>query len=231
LNEETVNFALGWLQSVSDPKTKREVLRQLDGVTNAALKAPMMAQLAQETNSNVRQEAIENLRPFVNDPEVESRLWQLLKDPSAHVREAAEKALRHGPLTETRADSLRQRALDPQTPLDERLTAARALRDAEVSAPEVTKALVEFAKNAQDPIERAKLFRALDNTDDPALMLPLVNALQDPNPVVREKAADALSGLAKKEPAIQQWLRYIAENDADSRVRREALRALESRTN
>jgi HEAT repeat protein len=179
----------------------------------------------------VRKEAIENLRLFVNDAEVETRLWQLLKDPNADVRREAEQALRHGPISETRAAALRQRALDPQSPFDERLTAMRALRDANVNAPEVTSALVELAKTAQDPHERAKLFRALDGSDDPALMLPLVNGLQDPNPVVREEAADALSELAKKEPAIQQWLRYIAENDADPRVRREAFRALGNRSN
>ncbi len=231
LNDEAVNHALAWLQSVTDPRTKRELLRQLDGVTNAALKAPLLGLLAQETNVAVRKEAIENLRSFVNDPDVETRLWQLLKDPDATVRKEAEAALRHGPLSETRAAALGQRALDPQAPLDERLTAARALREANVNAPEVTKALVELAKTAQDPFERAKLFRALDGANDPALMLPLVNGLQDPNPVVREKAADALSGLAKTEPAIQQWLRYIAENDADPRVRREAFRALENRVN
>jgi hypothetical protein len=231
MNDDTVNHALAWLQSVTDPRTKRELLRQLDGVTNAALKAPLLGLLARETNGAVRQEAIENLRPFVNDPEVETRLWQLLKDPDADVREEAEEALRRGPISETRAVALRQRALDPLAPLDARLTAMRALRDANLKAPEVTSALVELAKTAQDPLERAKLFSALDGSDDPALMLPLVNGLQDPNPVVREKAADALSELAKKEPAIQQWLRYVAENDADPRVRREALRALGNRNN
>src|ERR1041384_672640 len=43
MNEEAVNFALGWLQTVSDPKTKRELVHQFDGVTNAAIKAPMLA--------------------------------------------------------------------------------------------------------------------------------------------------------------------------------------------
>jgi HEAT repeat protein len=60
------------------------------------------------------------------------------------------------------------------------------------------------------------------------MKLPLVYGLQDPNPIVRERAADALSGY-KEDPAIVEWLRYVWENDADPRVRREAQQSLRSR--
>ena len=60
------------------------------------------------------------------------------------------------------------------------------------------------------------------------MMAPLVYGLQDPNANVRARAADALSGY-KSEPAVAEWLRYVAQNDADSRVRREAEQALRDR--
>ena len=43
--------------------------------------------------------------------------------------------------------------------------------------------------------------------------------------VVRERAAGALSGF-RSEPVVQEWLEYLAENDADQRVRREAFQSL-----
>ena len=53
----------------------------------------------------------------------------------------------------------------------------------------------------------------------------VVAAMQDPNPLVRERAADALNDFSS-DPNILQWLRYVAENDADPAVRRQAFRAL-----
>ncbi|HKS35765.1 MAG TPA: HEAT repeat domain-containing protein, partial [Verrucomicrobiae bacterium] len=207
MNDEVVNSAIGWLETATDPRMKRDLLGQLEGVTNAALKAPLLGLLAKETNGDVREQAVESLRAFVGDSQVEDLLWQLARtDPNEDVRDQAEEALREAPMTETRTAALRQRALDPQAPLDERLIAMRALNDADVEAPEVMKAMAELVQGTQDPVERARLFRALDGVNDPSLMVPLVNGLQDANPVVREEAVDALSGFSK-EPAIAQWLR------------------------
>jgi HEAT repeat protein len=61
---------------------------------------------------------------------------------------------------------------------------------------------------------------------DPTLKVPLVYGLQDANAQVRARAADALSSHAA-DPAVQQWLRYVVDNDSDPRVRREAQQALE----
>jgi len=54
----------------------------------------------------------------------------------------------------------------------------------------------------------------------------LVYGLQDQNPTVRKQAAESLSGFAS-DPQVQQWLRYVAGNDGDPRVRREAFKSLE----
>jgi len=57
-------------------------------------------------------------------------------------------------------------------------------------------------------------------------MLPLVNGLQDPNPIVRQKAADSLGSYP--DPRVQQWLEHVLQNDTDEAVKREAHRALEA---
>jgi HEAT repeat protein len=54
---------------------------------------------------------------------------------------------------------------------------------------------------------------------------PLVHGLQDPNPLVREEAVDALSDF-RDDPAVLQWLQYVSQNDADPQVRREAFESL-----
>jgi HEAT repeat protein len=227
LSDEVVGKAITWLDSASDPRTRREILKQLDGSTNATLKATLLGLVARERDGNIRQEAVEDLRHFVNDPQAENLLWQLLgTDPDEKVRQKAQDALQRGPVSGTRAAALRDRALDAQVPLEERVTAMRALSHGNVDAPEVMASLAELAQNTQDPIERAKLFRAFDGIENPAFKAPLVYGLQDQNPVVRKEAANALSGFTS-DPQVQQWLRYVAGNDGDPKVRREAFKALE----
>jgi HEAT repeat protein len=90
--------------------------------------------------------------------------------------------------------------------------------------------MVDRVATSTDPVERARVFDAFDGFSDPTLKAPLVYGLQDPSPVIRERAADALSGYTS-DPLVQQWLQFIAENDDESRVRREAFRALADRNN
>jgi HEAT repeat protein len=228
LSDEVVSQAITWLDSASDPRTRREILKQLDGGTNANLRATLLGLAGRERDANVRQEAVSDLRHFVDDPQAENLLWQLLRtDPDEKVREKAQEALRKGPLSESRAADLRQRALNAQAPLEERVTAMRALNQGSVDASEVMTTMAELAQNTKDPIDRAKLFRAFEGIDNPALEAPLVYGLQDQNPSVRKEAANALASFAS-DPQVQQWLRYVAGNDGDARVRREAFKALEN---
>jgi HEAT repeat protein len=229
LTDNVVQHATSWLQTAQEERTRRELLQQLDGATNAALKQPLLNLAAKETSSDVRQEVVENLRNFIDDPQVENLLWSLLKnDPDEDVREEAEDALREGPLSPARLESLRQRALNAEAPIEERLVALRALSRARADVSEVVGIMAERAQRTTDSAERVRLFDAFDGLRNPALAPALVQGLQDPNPVVREKAADALSDFAK-DPGVQQWLRHVSENDADQRVRREAFRALGKR--
>jgi len=169
---------------------------------------------------------VENLRSFVADPQVEATLWSLLKnDPDEDVRDEAAQALGRGPFTESRVAALKERALDSQSPLDERLMALRALDRANVDSGTATAMLAELAQTTTNPDDKLKLFRAFDGSDDPVVKLPLVYGLQDANPLVREEAVDALSDF-RDDPAVLQWLQYVAQNDADPQVRREAYQAL-----
>ena len=228
LSDEIVTHAMSMLQTSTNGNTRRALLQQLDGVTNAAMKQPLMAMLDTETSGNIREELVDVLTEFTGDPTVENKLWQLaLNDPDGEVREEAQEALADGPTSPERVELLRQRAANPDASLDERLISMRALREAGAQAPEVITELAALAQNSgTDPVTRAKLFRAFDGINDPNLMSPLVHGLQDPNPVVRESAADALGSFAS-DPRIQQWLNHIIANDSDPRVKREAFQALE----
>jgi hypothetical protein len=227
--EEVAQFASGWLQNLTNSELKRDVLQQLQGATNPVLREPLLHMAAMDPNRGVREQAVENLSRFVTDPQVEARLWDTMKnDPSPDVREQAQDALLAGPLSDTRMAGLRQRALNPDSSIEERTTALRALQRGRADVSDIAASLAQAVQQTPDPLERVRIFRAFDNTSDPAFVPPLVQGLQDPNPVVREEAADALSHY-RSDPTIQQWLRYLAENDVDPQVRREAFRALENR--
>lgn len=227
VTDEVAAQAVTWLQSSTNQNTRREVLQQLDGATNAALKQPLVAMLQTETFGNVREQLVEVLSNFAGDPAVEGKLWEVaMNDADEDVREEAQDALTEGRMTPERVERLRQKATDPAAPLDERLLSLRGLREANAQAPEAVAEMANLAQNSTDPVMRAKLFRAFDGINDPALMAPLVSGLQDPNPVVRENAADAL-GSFSGDPRVQEWLNHVIQNDADPRVKREAHSALE----
>jgi HEAT repeat protein len=226
LTDEIVQHAMNWLHSSTNANTRENVVQQLEGLTNAALRGPLLALASADASADVREQAVDNLRRFVNDSEVETQLWEIMRnDSSSDVRDQAMEALIEGPVTQTRLTALRERATNPNTSVDERTVAWRALREANQSAPEVSAALAELAHTTQDAHERARLFRVFDDAGDPAFVPPLVQALQDPNVLVRERAADALSDY-NSDPNVQQWLRFVAENDVDAGVRREASRAV-----
>jgi len=229
LTDDLVQNALAWLQSSTNAGTRRELVQQLRGATNAAVKGPLLALMSTEKTDNVREEVAQSLRRFTDDPAVESALWNAaLNDPDEDVRDEAQDALREGPAGEARLATLRERATNPQATLDEQLLALDALRNAKAPTSDIIAGMADLAQNSQDPLQRTKLFQAFDDFNDPATKVPLVHGLQDPNPLVREEAADALSGHTS-DPAVREWLQYVASNDADPRVRREAMEALRER--
>lgn len=227
VSDDVLAHAMGWLQSSTNTGTRRDLLRQMDGLTNSTLKQPLLAMLSSETNGGVREELVDTLADFASDPAVEQKLWDLaLNDQDGDVREEARDALTDGRMTPERVASLQQKANDPNLSIDARLLALQGLSEADASAPEAVAQLADLAQNSSDPILRAKLFEAFDDIRDPSLMVPLVYGLQDPNPVIRERAADALGSYGSDE-RVQQWLNHVIQNDTDPRVKREAFQALQ----
>jgi hypothetical protein len=227
INDQVAMQAVNWLQASTNAGTRRNLLRQMDGLTNATLREPLIAMMSSEQNGNVREELVDVLADFVSDPAVEQKMWDMaLNDPDGDVREEAGDALTDGEITPARIESFRQRAGDANLSLDARLLALRGLNEANASAPEIIADMAHLAQTSTDPVTRVKLFEAFDGIQDPSLMAPLVFGLQDPNPVVRERAADALGSFGSDE-RVQQWLNHVIQNDTDPRVKREAFQALE----
>jgi hypothetical protein len=227
LSDEAITQTLSLLQTSTNANFRRELLQQLEGVTNAALKQPLIAMLDTETSDNgMREQIVNALRRYADDPAIETKLWDLaLNDPNTRVRDQAREALARAPATPERVEQLLTKAANPEASIDERLISFRALRLAKSHTPELVSELATVAQNTTDPIARAKLFKSFNGLTDQSLMVPLVNGLQDADPIVRQNAANALSEFS--DPRVQQWLTHLIQNDADPTVKREAHTALE----
>jgi len=228
MDEAGINITMNWLNSATNSGVKENILRNLEGMTNASMQSTMMQLALNDSNPRVREQAVDNLGRYVSDPNVEAQLWGIMNsDSPQNVREEAMNALRRAPVSATRVADLKRMATDSKVDMDERLFALRALRGNDEAIPQVMSALADQAYTSQDPQLRARLFQAFDGYNDESLKVPLVYGLEDPNPVIRQRAADALSGF-KSDPAVRDWLTHVSENDADPQVRREAFQALQN---
>jgi hypothetical protein len=230
ITDDSLLHALNWAQGATNSDTRDDILSALEGLTNSVLRDPLLSFAVNDSDPSVREQAVDSLRRFAGDPKVETELWKMINDPDEDVRDTAMEAIIEGPKSEARMAALQQRASNPDGPLDERLLAWRALRESNQDAPETLAAFAQIAQTSQDPFERAKLMRAFDDAVDRAtsrdsVLLPtLVQGLQDPSPLVREPAANALKDFFA-DPNAQKWLRWAAENDPDPAVRKEAASA------
>jgi HEAT repeat protein len=228
MDEAGINSTMNWLNSATNAGVRQNILRNLEGMTNTSMQSTMMQLALNDSDPKVREQAVDNLGRYVSDPNVEAQLWGIMNsDSPKNVREEAMNALRRGPVSEARVASLQRMATDSNVDMDERLFALRALRGNEAAMPKVMSALANQAFASQDPHERARLFQAFNGFQDESLKVPLVYGLEDPNPVVRQRAADALSGF-RNDPSVREWLTYVSQNDVDPQVRREAFQALEN---
>lgn len=225
VTDEVAMGALAWIQSSTNAQTARTLLDQFDGLTHELMKAPLMQFATSHADIRVRQQAVENLGHYASDPAVSALLWQSLNDPEESVRREAANSLRNVPVTEANMADLRLRAMNSATSLDERLTAFQSLARSRADVSDLAASMAAAAQTAQNAGDRARIFAAFDGMNNPALAAPLVGGLQDPDPGVRRAAADSLRALGN-DPAIAEWLRYVAENDNDPRVRREAMQSL-----
>ena len=232
ITEEALSQAINWAQNSTNANTRDEVLSVLEGLTNSVLRDPLLAFALNDPNASVREQAVDSLRRFVNDPSVEAQLWKMINDPD--VGRTAIQGILDGPKTAARTAALQERASNPNSSLEERIVAWRALRTSDQDPSEVSAMLAQMAKSSQDPFERVRLIKAFDDavnrptSRDAVLLAPLVQGLQDTSPLVREPAARALRDFSA-DPTVQKWLRWAAENDPDSGVRKEAAAAFLNR--
>ena len=227
LSDDAVMHALNWLQTATNGGLREDILQQLEGVTNAAVRGQLLAMAATDPDPDVREQAIDNLQRFMTDPQVESELWKMTNDPDEDVRDQAREAITEGPMTPERVTALQQRALDANASLDDRMLAWEALREQGRDVPGASDAFAQMVQAAQDPFERARMLRALDEVidragpNDASLLPVIIEALKDPNPLVRQPAADFLNDF-REHPAAKEWLKYTAQTDPDPGVRNQA---------
>ena len=125
-----------------------------------------------------------------------------------------EQAIWEGVIMDTRAaDAVRLDALEmwnrPGTLLGSRRTLSGVAIDS----------AIELARDSTDPTIRSALWKGLGFTADPAVMLPLVDALRvDPDAGVRGAAADALDAFALN-PTARAVLEGAVNNDDSVDVR------------
>jgi hypothetical protein len=216
ITEDALSHAMNWAQSATNANTRDEILSSLEGLTNSVLRDPLLAFAINDPNASVREQAVDSLRRFVSDPNIEALLCL------------------DGPKSEARMAALQERAANPNSSLEERIVAWRALRTANQDAQQTSATLAQLAQSSQDPFERARLMKAFDDavnrptSGDTVLLPPLIQGLQDASPLVREPAARALRDYST-DPNVQKWLRWAAENDLDPAVRKEAFSALNRR--
>lgn len=229
ITEEAISHAMNWAQGATNANTRDEILSSLEGLTNSILRDPLLSFALNDSNASVREQAVDSLRRFVNDPAIEAQLWKMINDPDAG--RTAIQGILDGPKTEARMAALHERASNPNASLEEKIVAWRALRGSNMDIQDISATLAQMAGSAEDPFERAKLIKAFDDavsrptTRDAVLLPPLIQGLQDASPLVREPAARALRDYGA-DPTVQKWLRWAAENDLDPGVRKEAANAL-----
>lgn len=87
---EVVRSMVQWAQTVSDPRIRADIFRQLEGVTDPVLKQALINGLLNDSSSEVREEAAETLARFQEDPNVVTWLERSARsDKEEEVRRQA----------------------------------------------------------------------------------------------------------------------------------------------
>lgn len=231
VDDEILQAGLTWIDALSDPRLMREVLEQFIGLKQPALRDKLFQLVATHPDDQLRQRAVQGLAKMMDDPAVESAVWKALtSEQNAGVQRELEEALLESPMTPARQTELQRRTLDSEASFQERLTAFQAMASAKVVNAQTTAVFTDDVV-AQNRVEdMAVLFRALDNTGNVAAAPALIKGLQTTNPEIRMLALDALSEM-QSDADVVKWLQYTANNDADERVRAEAVRVLAQANN
>ncbi len=112
-----------------------------------------------------------------------------------------------------------------------RLRALRDLRsqprDSNPYSPRVVASLIDWMDGTESPEVRARIIRDLHRGEVGELQQPILDYLRtDPDPNVREEAADTLN-YSRDDPSVRAALKEASERDPDESVRKQAGRTLE----
>ena len=229
-DDAMASHAATLLMNSTNTSTTRALVESLRGAKNLALKPAFLALAADSKDGRTRWNAVNNLREFAaDDAEVEQALWAIAtKDSSREIRGRAEDALRRVPMTEARQADLAAKVTNTGLDFDERWSAFRVLgysKEADVS--EIALNLVQSANATTTKEDTLQYIRAFDDVNNNEFMVPLVNFVQSEDPDIRLRATDALVDYKDKDPNVMEWLKVLAKQDPDARVRKEAARAFQ----
>lgn len=227
LTDKVVTSMTQLAQTTTDPRVREQIYGHMDGLSHAALQAPLLAAVSSEQDAGARARAADALSAFSTDPSVQTWLRHLAEnDPDERVRRESRQALNER-LGRMEPEGLQQVVMSADTSTSEKLEATGRLRRENAASPEIVATMLGLYASSTDPNIRADVFRQLDGVSDPALRDPLLLALaEDDNARVREEAADALSAF-RDDPDVAEWLQHVAQNDPNPRVQHEAQSALE----
>lgn len=180
--------------------------------------AAILRELASHEDWNVRSRAIVAIGD-VRDAGLLPVLHRALSDSNLEVRESTSRVLQWMG-DSTSLEPLRKALRDPEGII--RSHAAEAL--ARIGGASQLQALEQVLRNDEDPTVRALTASALGQIGDPAVVPPLVAALDDASVPVRSRAAEALgeAGFASAREALEK----AASGDPDEGVRSTAAAAL-----
>ena len=202
------------------PIDQDEAPRRLKEGKAAAV--PLLIELTRSDSANVRAQALSILARLKEDAHpATDALLALLADSDTYVRQTAARVL-----GEIHPDDPRVvPALIEKLNGDEKATAIRPLGEYGASAKAAVPRLIELLENDPDPNLRWDAARTLGKIgpDAHAAIPALIKALKSDNGALREHAAEALGDIHAT-VAVPDLI--AALDDADTRVRRDAIRSL-----
>ncbi len=189
---EVVVAMLALASQDGDPAVRADVFRQLNGVTDGALKNPLVTALNSDETAGVRAEAAETLAAFRDDPTVKELLQKAARGDANHeVRIAASESLSRG----QPAGVLSGVLADSRSSDVERYGAAMELRKIAGPTTEQAKVLVEILRSSsigklrEEAVE--DLGRHYGNVSGVVEWMQHL-AATDPNSKVQEEASEFL---------------------------------------
>jgi hypothetical protein len=222
-----VLFGLGWQQ-----RAIRQMQTQLAAVPRPELstEAPTVESIPTQPTQPEQAVELTAARAEVNTLQLrvgalETRVQALTLELEQEQQRQREIKANSTAIAQAPLDELKAQLLDSHRGLKERFRAFRTLMRHDVLDAQTTTSFLDEIMKLNDHELTAELFGALDNTGHLAAAPALINGLQSDKVELRLRALDALSEM-QSDATVVQWLQHVARNDAEERVRAEAVRVL-----